>query len=132
MHLGLKKKEKKWRRKLECRELFRFAKTALKCNFLPVHLWYSVTQSYANIFWGDVVLDTFNNVSRDEILYQIYIKQICPDFLWALFCRELYFFKYAFSSSITLQILNPHNKDPKRFAFHIFGLKRCLHHCIPC
>ena len=37
---------------------------------------YSVTQSYANSFWGDVVLDTFNNVSRDEnnILDQIYNK----------------------------------------------------------
>ena len=36
---------------------------------------YSVSQSYANSFWGDVVLDTFNNVSRDEdnILDQIYI-----------------------------------------------------------
>ena len=40
---------------------------------------YSVKQSYANRFLGDVV---FNNVSRDEdnILDQIYIKQICPDF----------------------------------------------------
>ena len=27
---------------------------------------YSVTQSYANSFLGDVVLDTSNNVSRDE------------------------------------------------------------------
>ena len=26
---------------------------------------YSVTQSYANSFWGDVVLDSFKNVSRD-------------------------------------------------------------------
>ena len=34
---------------------------------------YSVTQSFANSFGGDVVLDTFNNVSRDEdnILDQI-------------------------------------------------------------
>ena len=33
---------------------------------------------------GYVVLDTFNNVSRDEdnILEQIYIKQICPDFYY--------------------------------------------------
>ena len=33
-------------------------------------------------FSGDVVLDTYNNVSRDEdnILNQVYIKQICPDF----------------------------------------------------
>ena len=39
-------------------------------------------KSYSNSFWGDVVLDAFNNASRDEekFLYQIYIKQICPDF----------------------------------------------------
>ena len=43
---------------------------------------YSVTQSYANSFWGDVVLDNFNNVSRDEdnMLGQIYIDQICLNF----------------------------------------------------
>ena len=43
---------------------------------------YSVTQSLSNSFWGDVVLDTFNNESRDEdnISDQIYIKQICSDF----------------------------------------------------
>ena len=41
-------------------------------------------QSYANSFWGYVVLDTFNNVSRDEenILDQIYIKQMCSDFYY--------------------------------------------------
>ena len=45
---------------------------------------YSVTQSFANSFSGHVVLDTFNNVSRDEdnILDQIYKKQICPDFYY--------------------------------------------------
>ena len=45
---------------------------------------YSVTQSYANSLWGDVVLDTFNNISRDEdnILDQMYIKQICQDFYY--------------------------------------------------
>ena len=39
---------------------------------------YSVTQSYANTFLGYVVLDTFNNLSRDEnnILDQIYIKNM--------------------------------------------------------
>ena len=44
---------------------------------------YSVMQSYANSFRGDVVLGTFNNVSRDEdnILNQIYIRQICSDFI---------------------------------------------------
>ena len=43
---------------------------------------YSVTQSYANSFWGDVVLDTFNNVSRkeDNIKDQIY-KANMPGFL---------------------------------------------------
>ena len=45
---------------------------------------YSVTQSYANSFLGYVVLDTFNNVSRDDdnILDQIYIKQICLNFYY--------------------------------------------------
>ena len=42
---------------------------------------YSVTQSFANSFWGYVVLDSFNNVSRDEdnILDQIYIEQMCSE-----------------------------------------------------
>ena len=41
-----------------------------------------IRQSYVNSFLGDVVPDTFNNVSKDEenILDQIYIKEICPDF----------------------------------------------------
>ena len=45
---------------------------------------YSVTQSNANSFWGDVVFYTFNNVSRDEdnILDLKYEKQICPDFYY--------------------------------------------------
>ena len=36
------------------------------------------------IFWEDVVLDSFNNASRDEdnILDQIYKKQICSDFYY--------------------------------------------------
>ena len=34
----------------------------------------------------------------------------------------LYFFKYAYSS-ITLRILNLHNKSPTIFAFDIFGIK---------
>ena len=43
---------------------------------------YSVTQSYANSFCGDVSLGHLYNVSRDEgnILDKIYKKQICPDF----------------------------------------------------
>ena len=36
------------------------------------------------VFCGDVVLDTFNNLSRDEdnMLYQIYIKPMCSDFYY--------------------------------------------------
>ena len=43
---------------------------------------YSVTQSKSNILLGDVVLDGFNMVYRDEdrILDQTYHKQICSDF----------------------------------------------------
>ena len=42
---------------------------------------YSVTQSLSNSLLGDVVLDSFNNASRDEdnILDQIYKNQICSD-----------------------------------------------------
>ena len=45
---------------------------------------YSVMQSDGNSFYEDVVLDSFNNVSRDEdnISYQIYIKEICSDFYY--------------------------------------------------
>ena len=45
---------------------------------------FRLTQSYANSFWGDVFLDTFNNVSRDEdnIWDQIYLKQTCSDFYY--------------------------------------------------
>ena len=45
---------------------------------------YSVTLSYANSFWRDVVFESFNNVSRDEdnILDQIYQKQMCQDFYY--------------------------------------------------
>ena len=45
---------------------------------------YSVTQSYANSFRGDILLDRFNNLSRDEdnILDQIYIKQMCSNFYY--------------------------------------------------
>ena len=47
---------------------------------------YSVTQSYTNHFWGDVVLYSFKNVSRDEdnILDQINKKQMCSDFYYIL------------------------------------------------
>ena len=49
-----------------------------------VFLIYSVTQSYANSFWGEVVLDTFNNIYRDgdNIWDQINIQQTCPDFYY--------------------------------------------------
>ena len=45
---------------------------------------YSVTQSYANSFLGYVVLNTSNNVSRDEdkILDQIFIKRMCLEFYY--------------------------------------------------
>ena len=45
---------------------------------------YRVTQSYADSFWGDVALDSFNDVSRDEdnILDQIYLKKMCSDFYY--------------------------------------------------
>ena len=38
--------------------------------------------------------------------------------------------KYNFMSSLLLccYSLNLHDKDPKRFAFHIVGLKCCLHY----
>ena len=44
----------------------------------PLH---SVTQLYVNSFWRDV---GFDNVSGDEenILDQIYIKQMCSDFYY--------------------------------------------------
>ena len=56
-------------------------KICIYLSVYPDHR-YSVTQSFANSFWGYVVLDSFNNVSRDEgnILYQIYIKQMCSEF----------------------------------------------------
>ena len=49
-----------------------YIKTTFFFNF-KIYI-YSVTQSYANSFRGDV-LDSFNNVTRDEdnILDQIYI-----------------------------------------------------------
>ena len=45
---------------------------------------YSVSQSYANSFWGGVVLDTFNNSSREEdnILDLTYQRQISSYFYY--------------------------------------------------
>ena len=56
---------------------------------------YSVTQSYANSCRGDVVSDTFNNVSRDEdnILDQMYKEQICPDVSYDDFWFSLHYTK---------------------------------------
>ena len=53
---------------------------------------YSVTKSYANSFWGDVVLDTLNNVSRDEdnILNQIYKANMWFLLWWFLISMTLY------------------------------------------
>ena len=50
----------------------------------PIQPVYSVTQSYANSLLGDVVLDGFNVVCKNEdnILDQIYIKQMCSDFYY--------------------------------------------------
>ena len=92
-----------------------------KENRLLIYI-YSVTQAYSNSVLGDVVLDSFKNASRDKYKIGVALK---PN-LWGLSCRKLYFFKYAFSS-ITPKILNSHNKRLKIFAFHIFGLKCCLH-----
>ena len=47
-----------------------------------------------------------------------------------LCCRVLYFFKNALFS-FTLRMLNLHNRSQKIFAFHIFGLKCCLHPSLP-
>ena len=49
---------------------------------ISIVIMYSVKQSYANSFWGDVVLESSINISRDEdnILDQIYIKQMFSDF----------------------------------------------------
>ena len=53
-----------------------------------------------------------------------------PNFMSSLLLCAVFLYKCI--STITLSIQNLHNKDPKRFAFHTFGLKCCLHHCIPC
>ena len=54
-------------------------------------------RNHANSFWGDVVLDTFNNVYREEdnILDQIYVKQIRPyfyygDFWFSYYCTKMH------------------------------------------
>ena len=49
-----------------------------------VALTYSVTQSSSNSLLGDVVLDSFNKVYRDEdsILDQTYRTQICSAFYY--------------------------------------------------
>ena len=62
--------------------MLRWIKKRTGVNKIPYR--YSVTQSYANSFLDYVVLDTFNNVSRDKenILDQIYIQQIFPDFYY--------------------------------------------------
>ena len=61
--------------------------TALLQQLQGKNITYSVKQSYANSFWGDVVLDSFNYVSKDEgnILDQIYknINNICSNFYYA-------------------------------------------------
>ena len=89
---------------------------------------YSVTQSFANSFWRDVVLDTFNNVSRDEnnILYQIYVKQICSDF----YNEDLKFWEYV-SMHFCIMLWKSKIIIIKIRTYliytYIFGLKCCLH-----
>ena len=51
--------------------------TVCAWHSFAVHSKYSVMQSYANSFFGDVALDTFKNVSEDEdnILDKIYSER---------------------------------------------------------
>ena len=80
-----------------------------------------ILNKYVRIFI--MIIFDFHNIIRICILTLNYHYN---PILWALSCRELHFFKYAFSS-ITLKTLNLHNKSPNTFAFYIFGLKCCLH-----
>ena len=50
----------------------------------PSVILHSVMQSDGNSFYGDVVFDSFNKVSRDDdsILYQKYEKQLFWDFYY--------------------------------------------------
>ena len=45
---------------------------------------YTALRNHMRIIFEEMFSDTFNNVSRDEdnILDQIYIQQICPDFYY--------------------------------------------------
>ena len=60
-------------------DMFRIS--AINILILTIMLSYRVTQSWSNSFWGDVVLDNFENAFKDEgnILDQTYIKQINSD-----------------------------------------------------
>ena len=40
-------------------------------KYLIMYEWYSVMQSKSNSFWGDVVLDSFNMVNRDEDIKEL-------------------------------------------------------------
>ena len=51
--------------------------------------------------------------------------------MWAPYRRVVYFLKYE-CYSITLKILNLHNKSLKIFAFNMFSLKCCLYPYITC
>ena len=50
-------------------------------------LFHTAFRNRTNSFWGDVVLDSFRNTSRDKdsILDQIYLKQICSEFYYKEF-----------------------------------------------
>ena len=86
---------------------------------------YSGTQSYANSFLRDIVLDTFDNVSRDEdnILDQINIKQICPDLYYdqiksnSFICFKYIWSKFLSSSLDELFKLSKTTSLQKLFAY---------------
>ena len=55
---------------------------------------------------------------------------LTPNFMRSLLLCAFISFNMHIDQSL-LRFKNFHNKDPKRFTFHIFVLKCCLHHRIP-
>ena len=79
----------------------------MKTIFETKYIW----SKYVRIFL--MVIFDFHNIIRKCILtlnFHFY------PILWAPSCRELYFFKYAFST-ITLKIFKPHNKKSVHICF---------------
>ena len=70
-------------------------------------------------FYHTMILILYNSKGKSKL------KQ---KFLIVLCCTTL---NMHFSQSV-LKFKNLHHKDPRRFAFHIFGLKNCLHPYMPC